>query len=64
MIASKGACEAAELCVFVVVVVAAAWVRSVVDEDKRSVALISPVAEFAAAWTCDAEYNLYIFRDV
>lgn len=62
MTASNGACDAAGLfcVVFVLPVVAAtaACVRSVVDEDKRSVALIPPVAEFAAAWTCDAACNL------
>jgi hypothetical protein len=58
IIASNGACDAAEEDFSAVVLVVAAWVRSVVDEDKRSVALISPVEELAAAWTCDAAYNL------
>lgn len=52
MTASNGAVEAADD------VVVACWVKSVVDEDKRSVAAISPVVELAAAWTWDALYIL------
>lgn len=58
MIASKGAVDAADA-VEEEVVVVACWVKSEVDEERRSVAAMSPVVELAAAWTWDALYILY-----